>query len=107
MGRNHKDVAISYNNIGHLYLDMENPSKAAEYLQTALEIRKMVHGENHSRTATSYFGLGQALFRLNDVETAKDCLFKSYDIYKTVFGEQHQTTTEIAEALKALFGISV
>ena len=49
-GENAPEVALSYYNIGSLYIIQGDRSKALNYYENSLKIRLSVYGENHPLT---------------------------------------------------------
>ena len=78
---NHMSFTALYNNMGSLYLEMREDSKALQVLQKALPIlgeHKTVYGE----TATIYTNLAQALFRLHKQAEALQVLNMAMRIFE-------------------------
>ena len=58
LGKNHPDVASSYNKIGVLYHGMDDNDKALEYYTKSLSIKQNELGENHSDLIPTYNNIG-------------------------------------------------
>jgi tetratricopeptide (TPR) repeat protein len=58
---NHPDLAISYNNIGTMYMNMRNYSKAGSFYQRAMEIGQQSLPSNHPHLQI----YGESLDRVN------------------------------------------
>ena len=87
-GENHPDVAIGYNNIGHIYLNLGKYDKAIECYQKALKIWLRVN-KNHPDLATSYHNIGLAHAHLGKYDEAIDFYQKALEIVIPVLGEKH------------------
>ncbi len=57
-GSNHSATATAYHDIGEVYRNLCDYSKALEYNERALDIREKVLGEKHVETAESYNDIG-------------------------------------------------
>ena len=110
-GTNHYDVAISYNNVGLVYLHMAYAAawtpegrcvsstlindlckKSLEYAKQALQIRKKVFGNNHPDTAMSYCNIGAVYDCLDLYSEALFCYESAMKIEKATLGDNHQFT---------------
>ena len=59
-------MATSYNNIGTLYSEQGDYSKALEYLQKALKIKLEILGKNHPDVAMCYDNIGAVYWAAKD-----------------------------------------
>ena len=64
---NNTTEGILLNNIGLVYSDLGDYSKALDFYQKALEIRIKILGMNHPLVADSYNNIGVVFFKLNDL----------------------------------------
>ena len=65
-GKEHGDVARSYNNLGTLYQDQGRMDQAEEYLRKALGIKLRMYGEEQDNVILAYSNLGSLfLSRIN------------------------------------------
>ena len=85
----HPDVAMSYNNIGSVYSDQGDYSKAMEYYQKALEIYKKLVGLNHPEVATSYSNIGSVYLYQGDYSKAMEYYQKALEIDIKSYGLNH------------------
>jgi len=102
LGKNHPDVAVSYNNIGVVYNDMGDSSKALEHYEKSLRINLSVLGENNPAVATSYSNIGFAYHNMGDYPRALDCCEKSLRIRLAVLGEEHPDTKDVQIGIEML-----
>ena len=88
-GEQHPNVAGGYNNIGLVYSNQGDYSKALEYYEKSLEISLSVFGEQHLDVATSCNNIGSVYYRQGDYSKALEYYEKALEIRSSVFGEQH------------------
>ncbi len=92
LGSEHPDTAMSYNNIGGVYDDMGNYTKALKYYGKALAIREKVLGTAHPETATSYNNIGSVYLHIRDDAKAMKYYGKALAIREKVLGSEHPDT---------------
>ena len=100
-GKEHENIAASYNEIGLVYDRQGDYGKALEYYFKALAIKEKVLGTEHPSTATSYNNIAGVYYAQNDNDNALKYLNKAYQIYEKVLGPNHPNTKN------ALIGISI
>ena len=88
-GEKHHDVAICYNSIGTIYVDMGDYKKGIEFYQKALAIQQSVYGENNPDVAQSYHDMGMGYSYLGEYKRAMEYYQKALDLRKSVCGESH------------------
>ncbi len=81
-----KGAAISYNNLGDLYLNQHEPGKAEPMYNKALEINQKVNDKE--KMARNYFGLGNVYLDQMNFDKAEDAFLKAGAIYKET-GDEH------------------
>ncbi|MDR0917942.1 MAG: tetratricopeptide repeat protein, partial [Oscillospiraceae bacterium] len=91
-GKNHPDMAISYNNIGSVYLYIAHYQKALKYFFKSLEIREKILGKEHPDTAMSYDNIGTIYNYKGEYEIALEYWFKALEIREKVVGKDHPNT---------------
>ena len=64
------DVSTTYNNIGNLYSDQRNKSKALEYYEKSLKIDLSLYREDHPQVATQYYNIGQVYYSQKNYDKA-------------------------------------
>ena len=79
-GENHPNVASSFNNIGFVYANQGNYSKALEYYEKALNMRLSIYGEQHPDVADSYENLYDMYTKLGDTAKAEEFRLKVEEI---------------------------
>jgi|GEM_PF-4639864 len=57
---NHHDIAVSLNNVGIAYQDLDNTSEGLKYFQEALKIRQELYQSNHPNIATLLINVGRS-----------------------------------------------
>lgn len=96
------DVAISYNNIGTVYLAQKEYCKAKKYYNEALKIVEKDPQKNSRFIADLYNDMGNLYKVQNDYVRALDNYSKAYEKYKEILGENHPDTKAV---LKNIDGI--
>ena len=93
-GKEHEKTAISYNNIGSVYDDLDDYGKALEYYQKALAICEKLLGTEHPDTATCYNNIGEMYRKQGDYDYGKalEYLQKVLRIFEKAFGSEHPNT---------------
>jgi len=56
---NHKDIALSYFNLGNSYYNMKDYKSAIEHHKLALELRRQLFPRDYRDIANSYNNLGK------------------------------------------------
>lgn len=93
-GKESKEAASSYNNIGWVYKYQGDYDKALEYYFKALEIWEKVFGTEHPNMASSYNNIGMVYYNQGDYYKALEHLFKALAIWETVLGTEHPDTAK-------------
>lgn len=91
-GSNVADTATSYNNIGRLYYNMGEYSKALEYYEKALKIREQIFGSEHPYTAKSYNNIGLVHYGMGAYSRALEYYEKALRIKELVLGRKDPST---------------
>ena len=81
--------ATSYNNIGFVYSEQGDYSRALSYYEKALQIQSQIYGEQHSSVATSYNNIGCVYSNQGDYNKAMSYYEKALKILLQVYGERH------------------
>ena len=92
LGKDHPDVANSYNNIGSVYSDMGDYPKALDFYTKALNIREKVLGKDHPTTAISYNNIGSVYSNMSNYPKALEFFTKALNIKEKVLGKEHPST---------------
>lgn len=92
LGEHNVDTAISYNNLGTLYLELGKYEESIKMYQYALSIRKDLFGEISPDVATTYNNIGTVYERV-DCAQAILCFEKALDIRRQIYGDN---STEVA-----------
>jgi tetratricopeptide (TPR) repeat protein len=88
-GKEHRNIASLYNNIGLAWNSSGNYKRAVEYLNKSLEIGLKVHGRFHPDIATNYNNLGEVWRSLGEYKKAIECLKMAVEIGLAVNGDKH------------------
>ena len=91
-GKEDKNTAASYNEIGLVYRAKGDYSKALECYLKALAIREKVFGTEHPDTATTYNNIGLVYNEQGDYGKALEYYFKDLAICEKVLGTEHPST---------------
>lgn len=86
LGEHNVDSAISYNNMGTVYLELGKYDKAINMYLSALRIRKELFGEFSSEVATTYNNIG-TVYENIDCSKALPYLKKALHIRKKLYGD--------------------
>jgi tetratricopeptide (TPR) repeat protein len=74
-------LAAILNHTGSIYLDRNEPARAVEYLQRALQLRETATPADQSAVAQTLNNLGAAYSKLNQPEQALECLNRTLTIH--------------------------
>lgn len=86
---NNPDVAISYNNIGAVYADIDEDTNAMDCFNKALNIWLSTSGENNPDVALIYNNIGTLYYNQGDYTKALDYYNKALTIRLSLYGENH------------------
>lgn len=101
-GKESIDVAISYNNIGTVYLAQKKYCKAKEYYNEALMIVEKDPQKNGRFMANLYNDMGNLYRGQNDYVKALDYYSKAYEKCKEILGENHPDTKAVLKNINSL-----
>ena len=87
LGKEHPDIATTYNNIALVYYAQGDYTKALEYFEKAIEIAEHVLDKDHPDIATTYNNIALVYKALGDYTKAQEYFEKSLDIRKYAHGE--------------------
>ncbi len=90
--KDNNDTAVSYNNIGLVYYNLDDFDKALIYFNKALEVQLRLHEEASAITATIYNNIGGAYDSISIYEKALMYYQKALDIRLKVLGENDEDT---------------
>ena len=88
-GKNHVDVAESYNIIGVVYGNMGDYDRTVEYLLKSLSVRLALFGEEHPKVAGSYNNIGMLYQVRGDYDRALEYHQKSLSIRLSLLDKGH------------------
>ncbi|CAF4992215.1 unnamed protein product [Rotaria sp. Silwood1] len=86
---NHSLLATSYNNIGGVYTNMGNYSKALEFYEKAHKIKEKALPSNHPDLANSYNNIGQMYNNMGDYSKALEFYEKALEIGEKALPPNH------------------
>ena len=87
-------------NLGIVYRNLGQYSKAKENYEKALIIKKEIYGEKHGDVAASYNDLGIVYSDLGQYSEGKEYFEKAFIIRKEIYGDQHALTERTFRNLK-------
>lgn len=76
-----KYLANLLDNMGWIYLDLDNPVKSLDYRQKDIKIKKAVLNPLHAHFAHSYNNLGLTYRRFGEYDKSLECYFKAESIH--------------------------
>jgi preprotein translocase subunit SecA/nephrocystin-3 len=88
-GAEHIDTARSYLNVGSVYCDLGNYTKALEYYLRAMAII----GKDHPISSVSFNSIGTVYHKLGDISKALDFFYKALIVLEKDFGTQYPTAS--------------
>lgn len=102
LGEQHRDTAMSLNDLGGLLHSMGDHAGARPYYEEALTLRRQVLGDEHPVTAKSLNNLGSLLHTMADYAGARPYYEQSLAIRRKVLGEHHPDTAMSLSGLGVL-----
>ena len=103
LGKEHPYTATSYENLGDIYKNIGEYSKAMEYYKKTLLIREKSLGKDHLYTAESYDDLAVLYKNMGEYPKALEYAQKALDIRKKVLKEEHADIAESYNTLAMLY----
>ncbi len=97
---NHPDIASSYNNLGNVYLDLQQYDLAMEYHKKALDIYIKSCPAQHPDIAMSYRNIGHIHEKKGQWKQAMDNYQNAAAIYRNSLASDHSDVIQIQEAIK-------
>jgi len=88
-GNNHEETAVSFNNIGSSYGNLNQLDKAIENYKISLAIKEKVLNENHPSCARTINNIGALLFKQGDYKSALEHHLRALEIRKIALFENH------------------
>ena len=86
------EIAVSYNNLGVIYMELDNYERALKYLEISLSIRREKIGDNHPDTATTYNNIACVYLKENKAHDARVYFEKALEIREKILGKEHLDT---------------
>ena len=105
LGREHPDVANSYNNIGSIWDDKDEYDKALEYYEKSLAIYLKTLGGEHPDVATSYNIIGLARDNKGETDKALEYYEKSLAIRLKTLGGEHPNVAVVYNNIGAAWAL--
>ena len=90
-----ESLAVTYNNIGNIYILQKDYEKALKYQEKSLDIKLSLYGELHPSIAISYTNLGRLYLEQNDYDSAISYFQKSLELKLQLYNptDVHITTS--------------
>ncbi len=82
-------IAASYQNLGSIYLDIENYDASEDYYIKANDEFKKIPGDVSYYLNTTHINLGRVYFYKNDLEKADSLLTLSYNFFSSIQDERN------------------
>ncbi len=93
LGKDHPDMALTYNNIGEVYRAKGNYAKALEYHGKALEISESKLGKKyHLYRGATYNNIASVYQAMGDYDNALEYHGKALEIIESKLGKYHSST---------------
>lgn len=89
------DIAIVYNNMALIYMDLKDYSNAETYYQKGLSVIKNLYGEQHPNVATLYNNYARFKYLIGKIDEALEFYDKALKIRLQYFGENHPSVLEV------------
>ncbi len=102
-GKEHRETATSYNNIGAVYYLKKEYDKALEFYQKSLAIYEEVLGLRHPDTAQNYNNIGEVYRAKGEYDKALEFFQKSLVIREEVLGKKHPSTATSYNSIAILY----
>ena len=92
LGKDHPDMATSYNNLALVYKDQGKYKQAEELYKKAMQISERILGEEHPTTAASYNNLAGVYEDQGKYREAEELYKKAMQISERILGKENPTT---------------
>ena len=102
-GEENLETTQAYDNMGVVYLSMDDYPSAAHYFLKSLEIKEEILGENHLDTARSYDNIGAVDNDLGDYPHAMEYYKKALEIKERVLGKEHSDIASSYNSIGLVF----
>ncbi|CAF3807400.1 unnamed protein product [Rotaria sp. Silwood1] len=99
---NHPDLATSYNNIGAIYNELQDYSKALLYYEKSIQIMQKSLPPNHPFLALAYHNLALTFYRLRSYKTALEYGERAIEIYYRALEPNDPQVITCQETLNAI-----
>lgn len=97
--RHDKDMAQSFNNIGFIFHEMGDYSRAVRFFKLAMPIYKISIGDEHPNANRCRRNYAVSLLALEKPNQAKEISIVAYNNHLKVLGEKHEWTVDSAKVL--------
>jgi tetratricopeptide (TPR) repeat protein len=94
---------MSYNNLGTVFYNRKEYTKAMEYYQKALHIFEQVLGIDHPNTANLLFNIGMTFYIQGDYAKSLECLKKALAIRERVLGPEHPSVVMLYASIGKVY----
>jgi len=98
-GHYHENTAISFNNIGLIFLNNKQYNEAIKFFKTSIDIREKILPSNHPNLGITYNNISNSFIPIKKYLKAYCFLLKAIKIKDSIFPQKHQ------EYLNSYYGI--
>ena len=84
-------IGVNYNNMGLVYIRLDQPDKAKECYEKALALYRSVHGEKHPKIAGTTGNLAEAYVTLGELDKAAETQRIATQLCIEVYGPEHRS----------------
>ena len=102
-GEKHEQTAVSYRELGAIYLEQSLFEKAEQYLSTALDIQRNIYSDDNIDVANTLYCLGHLYLEQNRFQCAEKCYMDALKIYIDAYGDSHTKISNVYNDLGMLF----
>ncbi|MDR2579425.1 MAG: tetratricopeptide repeat protein [Fibromonadaceae bacterium] len=103
LGKEHPNIATTYNNMALVFNDRGDYDKALEYYDYALAIFEKVLGREHLSTAATYNNMALIFENRGDYDKALEYYGYALDICEKILGKEHPSTATTYNNMALVF----
>jgi tetratricopeptide (TPR) repeat protein len=103
-GKDHYEMAITLNNLGHAYGDLGDTEHCRDLLERALVIQEAHYGKEHYEVVPTLISLGNAYSDLGDTARQRNLLEHALAIKEAHYGQDHYQVAITLVSLGIAYG---